>query len=138
MEVLTPEERLVTGNPYDDIQILIYHMHPGLVTARHLIDPVIWRFMSGLKEGESVEQEDRRMQEFLPKCFEATCDDLMNSIDPIDDEVQNAFGLAVEAFPHLLPKAFTTLRKILKRMAARYQVSQSTMDEEEEEEQFWI
>ena len=35
----------------------------------------------------------------------------MNSIDPIDDEVQNAFGLAVEVFPRVLPKAFNTLRK---------------------------
>ena len=135
LEVLTPEERLITGNPYDNIQILIYHMHPGLVSARHLIDPVIWRFMSGLKEGESVEQEDRQMQEFLPKCFEATCDDLMNSIESVDDEVQNAFGLAVEAFPQLLPKAFTTLRKILKRMTARYRLANPQWEEEEEEEE---
>ena len=131
-EVLTPEEKMITGDPYDDIPILIYHMHPGLVTARHLIDPVIWRFMSGLKGGESTEEEDRRMQEFLPKCFEATCEDLMNSVDPVDEDVQNSFGLAVEVFPRLLPKAFHTLRKILKRVAAR----NAPMDEEEDEEQY--
>ena len=136
LDVLTPEERLITGNPFEDIQILIYHVHPGLVSARHLIDPVIWRFMSGLRDGESVEEEDRRMQEFLPKCFEATCDELMNSIDPIDEEVQNAFGLAVEAFPRLLPKAFNTLRKILKSMAARHRLANPPMDEEEEEAQY--
>ena len=134
LDALTPEERLITGNPFDDIQILIYHMHPGLVSARHLIDPVVWRFMSGLRDGESVEEEDKRMQQFLPKCFEATCDDLMNSIDPIDEEVQNAFGLAVEAFPRLLPKAFNTLRKILKRMAARQRLANPQMDEEDEEQ----
>ena len=76
------------------------------------------------------------MQRFLPKCFEATCESLMNSIDPIDEEVQNAFGLAVEAFPRLLPKAFSTLRKIMKRMAARHQLANPPMDEEEEEEQY--
>ena len=136
LDVLTPEERLITGNPFDDIETLIYHAQPGLVSARHLIDPVIRRFMSGLRDGESVEEEDRRMQEFLPKCFEATCEELMNSIDPIDEEVQNSLGLAVESFPRLLPKAFNTLRKILKRMAARHQLANPPMDEEEEEAQY--
>ena len=136
LDVMTPEEQMFTGDPFQDIQNLIYHMHPGLVTARDFIDPVIWQFMSGLKEGDSVEEENSRMQKFLPKCFEATCERLMNSIDPIDEEVQNAFGLAVEAFPRLLPKAFSTLRKIMKRAAARHQLANPPMDEEEEEEQY--
>ena len=136
LDILTPEEKLITGNPFEDIQTLIYHACPGLVSARHLIDPVIWQFMSGLKVGESVEEEDRRIQKFLPKCFEATCDELMNSIDPIDEEIQNSFGLAVEVFPQLLPKTFNTLRKILKRMAARHRLANPPMDEEEEEAQY--
>ena len=41
LDVLTPEERLIIGNPIEDIQTLIYHAHPGLVSVRHLIDPVI-------------------------------------------------------------------------------------------------
>ena len=103
--------------------------------ARYLIDPVIQKFMLGLK-GASTEQEDKKMQEFLPNCFAAKCEELMNSIDPIDEEVQNSFGLAVEAFPRLLPKAFGTLRKILKRMAARTRLANPPVDEEEEEEQY--
>ena len=114
LDVLIPEERLVTGNPIDDIQTLIYHAHPGLVSVRHLIDPVIRNFMSQLREGDSVEDEDRLLQEFLPNCFEDTWEELINSVEPIDDEIQNSFGIAVEAFPRLMPKAFSTLRKIPK------------------------
>ena len=136
LDVMTPEERLISGNPFDDIETLIYHAQPGLATARHLIDPVIRQFMLGLQGGLPTEEEDKRMQEFLPKCFEATCEELMNSVDPIDEEVQNSFGLAVEVFPRLLPKAFSTLRKILKRMAARHQLAHPPMDKEEEEKQY--
>ena len=136
LDVMTPEENLITGNPFDDIETLVYHTHPGLISARHLIDPVIRQFMLSLKEGESVEEEDKRLKKFLPKCFEATCEEIMNSIEPIDDEVQNAFGLAVEVFPRVLPKAFNTLRKILKRETARYQLANPPMDPEEEEKQY--
>ena len=76
------------------------------------------------------------MQEFLPKCFEATCEELMNSVNPIEEDVQNSFGLAVEVFSWLLPKAFSTLRKILKRMAARHQLANPPMDDEEEAKQY--
>ena len=72
---MTPEENLITGNPFDDIETLVYHTHPGLISARHLIDPVIRQFMLSLKEGESVEEEDKRLKKFLPKCFEATCEE---------------------------------------------------------------
>ena len=133
LDVLTPEEQLIIGNPMEDIQTLIYHAHPGLVSARHLIDPVIRKFMLRLRDGDSVEQEDRRLQEFLPNCFEETCDELINSVEPIDDEIQNSFGIAVEAFPRLMPKAFSKLRKILRRMAARQRLANPPMDEEEEE-----
>ena len=41
LDVMTPEEQLITGDPMKDIQTLIYHAHPELVSARELIDPVI-------------------------------------------------------------------------------------------------
>ena len=137
LDVLTPEERLIMGNPIEDIQTLIYHAHPGLVSVRHLIGPIIRNFMSRLREGDSVEEEDRRLQEFLPNCFEETWEELINSVEPIDDDIQNSFGIAVEAFPRLMPKAFSTLRKILRRMAARERLANPPMDEEEEAV-FWI
>ena len=133
LDVMTPEEQLTTGNPFEDMEILVYHTRPELVSARHLIDPVIREFMLQLRPGETVEQEDERMQNFLPKCFETTCEEVMNSIDPMEEDVQNAFGLAVEVFPQVLPKAFNTLRKILRRMGARHRLANPPMDEEEEE-----
>ena len=132
LDVMTPEEQLITGNPIEDIQTLIYHAHPGLVSVRQLIDPVIRNFMSRLREGDSVEEEDRRLQEFLPNCFEDTWEYLINSVEPIDDEIQNSFGMAVDVFPQLMPRAFNTLRKILKRMAAREELANPPMEEEEE------
>ena len=135
LDVLTPEEQLISGNPVRDIQTLMYHAQPGLVSARDLIDPVIVNFMSQLREGDSVETEDRRLREFLPNCFEETWDQLLNSVDPIDDEIQNSFGLAVEVFPQLIPRAFTTLRKILKRMAAREEAASQPIEEEEEDQE---
>ena len=102
----------------------------------HLIDPVISNFMSQLREGDSVEDEDRLLQAFLPNCFEDTWEELINSVEPIDDEIQNSFGIAVEAFPRLTPKAFRTLRKILRRMAARERLANPPMEEEVEEEEY--
>ena len=134
LDVLTPEEGLISGNPVDDIQTLMYHAQPGLVSVRGLIDPVIAKFMSQLKPGDSVETEDRRLREFLPNCFEETWDYLINRIEPVDDEIQNSFGLAVEEFPRLMPRAFTTLRKILKRMAAREEAASQPVQEQVEEQ----
>ena len=136
LDVMTPIEQMISGNPFDDIETLIYQAQPGLMTARHLIDPVIRQFMLGLQGGLPTEEEDRRMREFLPKCFDATCDELMNSVNPIEEDVQNSFGLAVEVFPWLLPKAFGILRKILKRMTARHHLANPPMDEEEEARQY--
>ena len=134
LDVMTPEEQLIIGNPVEDIQTLIYHAHPGLVSIRELIDPVIRNFMSRLKPGDSVETEDKLLREFLPTCFDETWEQLLNSIDPIDDEIQNSFGLAVEVFPRLMPKAIITLRKILKRMAAREEAASQPFEEEEDAE----
>ena len=131
LDVMTPEEQLITGDPIDDIQTLIYHAHPGLVSVRGLLDPVIRNFMSQLQPGDSIETEDRKLREFLLNCFEDTWEYLFNSVEPIDDEIQNSFGIAVEAFPQLMPKAFTTLRKILRRMAAREELANPPMEEEE-------
>ena len=133
LDVMTPEEQLITGNPIDDIQTLIYHAHPGLVSIRGLIDPVIRNFMGQLRQGDSVETEDRKLREFLPNCFEETLEYLLNSVEPIDEEVQNSFGVAVEVFPQLMPRAFSTLRKILRRMAAREELANPPMEEEEAE-----
>ena len=136
LDVLTPEEQLVTGDAAKDIQTLIYHANPRLVSVRHLIDPVVRSFMSQLRPGDSTEEEDRRLQEFLPNCFEDTLEELINSVEPIDDDIQNSFGNAVEAFPRIMPTAFSTMRKIMKRMAARHRAANPPMDEEEEEAQY--
>ena len=58
------------------------------------------------------------MRKFLPTCFDETLEHLLNQIEPVDEEIQNSFGLAVEVFPRLLPRAFSTLRKIGKRLEA--------------------
>ena len=137
LDVMTPEEQLISGNPVRDIQTLIYHAHPGLVSVRELIDPVIKNFMSQLKPEDSIETEDKLLREFLPTCFDETWEHLLNSIDPIDDEVQNSFGIAVEVFPQLMPRAFSTLRKILKRMAAREAAASQPVEEEEEDEELY-
>ena len=134
LDVMTPEEQLISGNPVRDIQTLIYHAHPGLVSVRELIDPVIANVISQLKPQDSIETEDRLLREFLPNCFEDTWEYLFNSADPIDDEVQNSFGLAVEVFPQLMPRAFSTLRKIFKSMAAREEAVSQPIEEEEDAE----
>ena len=41
LDVMTPIEQMITGNPFEDIETLINQVQPGLMTARHLIDPVI-------------------------------------------------------------------------------------------------
>ena len=130
LDVMTPEEQLISGDPIRDIQTLIYHAHPALISARELIDPVIEGFMSQLKPEYSIETEDEMMREFLPTCFEETWEYLLNRIDPIEDEVQNSFGMAVEAFPQLLPRAFSTLRKIGRRMEARNVAASQSIQEE--------
>ena len=62
LDVMTPEEQLISGNPVRDIQTLIYHAHPGLVSVRELIDPIIANFMSQLKPQDSIETEDRLLR----------------------------------------------------------------------------
>ena len=133
LDVMTPEEQLISGDPIRDIQTLIYHAQPELVTARELIDPVIEGFMSQLKPGDTTETEDQLLREFLPTCFEETWEYLINRIEPVEDEVQNSFGRATEVFPQLLPKAFSTLRKIGKRMVARNVAASHSIQEEEVE-----
>ena len=76
--------------------------------------------MSSLKPNDTIENEDRMLNEFSsPTCFNETYDQLMNRIEPLDEDIQVALGLAVEAFPQLLPKVFKTYRSIGKRMIAR-------------------
>ena len=135
LDVVTPEEQLISGDPLRDIQTLIYHVHPALISARELIDPVIEGFMSQLKPEYSIETEDEMMREFLPTCFDETWEYLLNKIDPVEDEVQNSFGMAVEAFPQLLPRAFSTLRKIGRRMEARNVAASQPIQEEEAEDE---
>ena len=135
LDVMTPEEQLISGNPIRDIQTLIYYARPELVSARELIDPVIEGFMSQLKPENSTETEDRLLREFLPTCFEDTWEDLFSRIDPVEDEVQNAFGIATEVFPQLLPRAFSTLRKIGRRMVARNEAANQPIQEEEAEDE---
>ena len=89
--------------------------------------------MSQLKPGDSIETEDEMMRKFLPTCFDETLEHLLNQIEPVDDEVQNSFGMAVETFPQLLPRAFSTLRKIGRRMEARNVAASQPIQEEEEE-----
>ena len=50
LDVMTPIEQLITGNPFEDIETLIYQIQPGLMTARYLIDPVVRQFMWESKE----------------------------------------------------------------------------------------
>ena len=136
LDVITPEEQLITGNPVRDIQTLIYHAYPAMVSAREYIDPVVEAFVSQLKPGDSVETEDNLMRQFLPTCFDETLEHLLNQIEPVDEEIQNSFGLAVEAFPQLLPRAISTLRKIGMRLEARnVAASQPAQNEEEVEEE---
>ena len=59
---------------------------------------------------------------------------LLNQIEPVDEEAQNSFGMAVETFPQLLPRAFSTLRKIGMRMEARNVAASQPIQEEEEAE----
>ena len=134
LDVMTPEEQLIGGDPLTDIQALIYHAKPELVTARDLIDPVIEGFMSQLKEGDTIETEDQLLRKYLPTCFEDTWEQLINSLEPVEDEVQNSFGIATEVFPQLLPQAISTLRKIGKRRVACYVAARQAIQEEEEDE----
>ena len=138
LDVMTPEEQLISGDPIRDIQTLICHAHPELVSARELIDPVIEGFMSQLKPEDSIETEDQLLREFLPTCFDDTWEYLLNRIDPVEDEVQNSFGIAVEVFPQLLPRTFSTLRKIgRRRVACEVAAIQPIQEEEVEDEELY-
>ena len=130
LDVLTPEENLVTGDPMQDIQILMYHAQPELTSVRHLLDPVIIQFMLQLKDGDTIAEEDTKLRKFLPNCLDETLDNLLNSVEPVNDDIQNSFGLAMDVFPQVLPKAFKTLRKILKRVAARNKAADPPIEEE--------
>ena len=134
LDVMTPEEQLITGDPIRDIQTMMYHADPELVSARELIDPVIEGFMSQLKPEDSIATEDQLLREFLPTCFDDTWEYLLNRIDPVEDDVQNSFGIAVEVFPQLLPRTFCTLRKIGKRRVAREVAASQPIQEEEKDE----
>ena len=112
LDVVTPEQDLVAGDTERDIQSWLYLAYPEIVEAREYIDPIIHKFMSSLKPDDTIENEDRMMDEFTPTCFNETYDQLMNRIDPLDDDIQLALGKAVEAFPMLLPKVFKTYRRI--------------------------
>ena len=137
LDVMTPEEQLISGDRLRDIQTLIYHAHPELVSVRELIDPVIEGFMSKLKPQDSIETEDQLLREFLPTCFDDTWEYLLNRIEPVEDEVQNSFGIAVEVFPQLLPRTFSTLRKIGMRRAAREAAASQPIEEEDEDEELY-
>ena len=134
LDVLTPVENLVTGDPMQDIQILMYHAQPELTSVRHLLDPVITQFMLQLKDGDTIAEEDTKLRKFLPNCLDETLDSLLNSVEPVNDDIQNSFGLAMDVFPQALPKAFMTLRKILKRVAARDKAADPPIEEEVEDE----
>ena len=135
LEIMTPEEQLIVGVPERDIQSLLYLAYPEIVEAREYIDPIIRKFMSLVAPNATVEQEDRLMNEFTPTCFNETYDQLMNRMDPLDEDVQVALGLAVEAFPQLLPKAFKTYRSIGKRMHARQAEERRRIIEEAQQEE---
>ena len=133
LEIMTPEEQLIVGVPERDIQSFLYLAYPEIVEAREYIDPIIHKFMSSLKPNDMIENEDRLMNELTPTCFNETYDQLM--IDPLDEDIQTALGLAVEAFPQLLPKVFKTYRSIGKRMIARQAAERRKIIEEAQQEE---
>ena len=74
LDIVTPEEQLITGFPKRDIETLVYHLYPEKVAAREYIDPIIRKFMSSLSPDDSTEREDQLMREFIPTCFNDTYD----------------------------------------------------------------
>ena len=66
LNIMTPEEQLITGDPRQDIELLVYHLCPEIVPARDHVDPVVHQLMSLLTPNQSTEQEDEVIREFLP------------------------------------------------------------------------
>ena len=132
LEVMSPEEQLLTGDPNQDIEQLDYHMCPEIVSAREHVDPVIRQLMTALSAKKSTEEEDDFLMKFIPTCFDDTYDSLMEREIPLDEDIQSALGVAVESFPRLLPQVFNIYRRAVKRMFAR-QAEQRRQSLEEEE-----
>ena len=99
LDVRTPEEQVITGVPEQDIEALLYLVYPEIITARKFISPVIVKLVSKLEPTDTIEAEEKVMNEFTPTCFHGTYDQLMNRMEPIDDDIQRALGSASEAFP---------------------------------------
>ena len=106
INIMSPEEQLITGDPNQDIGLLVYHLCPEIVSAREHVDPVIRQLMTSLSTKKSTEEEDEFMREFIPTCFDDTYDNLMERTIPLDEDIQLALGMAVESFPRLLPQVF--------------------------------
>ena len=92
---------------------------PEIVSVREHVDPIIRRLMTSLSTKNNTEEEDEFMQEFIPSCFDDTCDGLMDRDIPLDGDTQSTLGMAVESFPKLIPQVFDIYRKAAKRMFAR-------------------
>ena len=136
LSVMTPEEQLITGEPRQDIELLVYHLCPEIVPAREHVDPVIHQLMLLLTPNQSTEEEDEVISEFLPTCFDETYDNLMEREVPLEDDIQLALGVAVESFPRLIPQIFRIYRIAGKRMFARQaEERRRSMKKEEEERQ---
>ena len=109
----------MTGDPDQDIELLVYHLCPEIVSVREHVDPIIRRLMTSLSTKNNTEEEDEFMQEFIPSCFDDTYDGLMDRDIPLDEDTQSTLGMAVESFPKLIPQVFDIYRKAAKRMFAR-------------------
>ena len=70
LEVMSPEEQLITGDPDQDIELLVYHLCPEIVSAREHVEPVIRQLMTALSTKKSTEEEDEFLMEFIPTCFQ--------------------------------------------------------------------
>ena len=133
LNIMSPEEQLMTGDPDQDIELLIYHLCPQIVSVREYVDPIIRQLMDSLATRKNTEEDDEFMEEFIPTCFDATYDGLMEREIPLDDDTQLVLGMAVESFPKLLPQVFDIYRKAAKRMYARQEdLRQQNLQEQEE------
>ena len=45
LSIMSPEEQLMTGDPDQDIELLVYHLCPQIVSVREYVDPIIRQFM---------------------------------------------------------------------------------------------
>ena len=68
-------------------------------------------------------------------CFNKTYDQLVNRMEPKEDDVERALGSANDAFPHLLPKVFNKYRDLCRQMAERLRAANQPLEEEQEEEE---